>query len=134
MKNIFVAFKLTGEDKNKVKATMKKVCSSFENQGDLYYCSILDDDAPREDNGKLFDYLFKKLSDADEVFVLMQSGSVSEGMSMEIGYAKAKGKKIILAIHKGVKNLKAKELADEVVEFTDLDDLIIKLNGEKTDE
>ena len=48
-------------------------------------------------------------------------------MLIEIGYALAKKKKIILAMKEGVNFYFTEDIADKVIEFSDIKDLLIKL-------
>jgi nucleoside 2-deoxyribosyltransferase len=124
----FIAFKFTGEEQEKIRDNLKKVCSALEELGHSYYCTFFDEGLPKEDIKDLFNHAFEKLENSDIILVLVNSNEPSEGMLMEIGYALAKGKRVILAIDKGIGTTKTRDLIDEIIEFEDFDDLAVKLN------
>jgi len=71
---------------------------------------------------------FQEIDNSDIVFVFIDSKKKSEWMLLECWYAKAKWKKIILAIKKWLEIRLLKTLADEIIEFKSLKDLKEKIN------
>ena len=72
----------------------------------------------------------EEVNKSDGIFIFIDSDEKSEGMLLEAGYAKAKNKKMILVIKKGIDLRFLKSIADEVVEFnefSEVKDLIHKL-------
>ena len=52
-------------------------------------------------------------------------------MLMEVGYAFSRGKRIVIAIKKGVENTYLPEMGDKTLYFEDIGDLLNKIkNGE----
>ena len=61
------------------------------------------------------------------IFIFIKSHEKSEGMLIETGYAFAKKKKIFLVIKEGIKTTFIHQIANKVIEFKDIEDLLIKL-------
>lgn len=124
---IQLAYKVTGEDRNKVIEELKKIVITLEKQKDDIYCPILDPNQPKGKKEMFLDAI-DKIEDADAIFALIKSGEKSEGMLMEIGHALGLGKKLILAIKKDILNTHLRILANQTIEFSDINDLITKLS------
>jgi len=125
---IQMAYKFTGEDSVKLIEELKKIVSIFEGNGHLVYCPVLNPDRPKDKKALFFDTL-KRLEDTDAIFALIKSDTRSEGMLMEIGHAWGMGKKLIVAINKGVENTHFREFADVVIDFENMEELYEKLEG-----
>ncbi|NDK08736.1 hypothetical protein EOM39_05860 [Candidatus Gracilibacteria bacterium] len=72
---------------------------------------------------------FQELDNSDGLFAFVDNKEKSEGMLIECGYAKAKGKKIVLAIKKGIDLRLLRTIADEIIEFSDISDLEGKISN-----
>lgn len=83
-----------------------------------------DIDIPREESSLM---VFEAVKDCDAVIAFVYHNEPSEGMSMEAGYAKALGKKIILAAKIDTCSPRVKSICDTYIEFDALEDLKIKL-------
>ena len=127
MAKIFISYKFDGEKKDELERDMKKLCDSLRNNKHETYCTLFDKDLPIE-NKKLFDRSYKELEDSDVILVLLKSEDKSEGLLMEVGYAVANNKKIILAINDTVRNTCLRDLIDDVIEFSSVDDLVNKIS------
>ncbi|MFH1290434.1 MAG: nucleoside 2-deoxyribosyltransferase [Nanoarchaeota archaeon] len=127
---IQLADRCTGEDPEKLLESLKKIVEILEQGGHEVYCPVLDPDRPKEKRA-LFLNTMKKLEEHDAILALIKSNEKSEGMLMEIGYAMGKDKKVIAAIQEGVQT-HLSVLADEVIEFRDIDDLYGKLRALKS--
>ena len=80
-------------------------------------------------NQQLLDYCLKELDNSDLVFAFIKSPEKSEGMLLELGYAYAKGKKIILAKKNDIYTTFIQEISNQTLTFTDLEDLYKKLEN-----
>jgi nucleoside 2-deoxyribosyltransferase len=123
----YVAYKFTGEDMEILEETMKKICSYLEDAGNENYCSLFDSSIVDIGNKKVFEKAFDKIDKSDAVLVFVKSNDRSEGMLMEIGYALAKGKRVVLVIKKDVGRTHLREIIDEVIEFEDIEIKLAKL-------
>lgn len=125
---IFVGQAVTGEDINKIREESKQVCEAVEQSGHDSYCTLIEGDEFEEKKaGDKMNHAFSSLDGFDTFLAIIRSEKKSEGMLMEIGYSIAKGKKIILAINKEVKNTYLKEIANQIIEFENHEDLIKQL-------
>lgn len=66
---------------------------------------------------------FQELDNSDWLFAFVDNKEKSEWLLLECWYAKAKWKKIVLAIRKWIDLRLLKTMADEIIEFNDISDL-----------
>lgn len=127
---IFISYRYTGEDLSIVKSTIEKITSLFEDKNISVFCSFGHSEFFQKENysnKQILDYALKGLDESDYVFAFIKSQEKSEGMLLELGYAYAKGKKIILAKKDDVYTTFVQELAERTISFTDLEDLYEKI-------
>ena len=124
----FIAHKVSGEDKEKLEAEMKSFCIALKKSGYDYYCSFLDNEMRNErSKEELINNAFKKIDELDGVLAIIKSEDKSEGMLIELGYAVAKGKKVVLLIKKNIKSDFIRAIANQIIEFNNLEDTYNKL-------
>jgi len=131
---IFLSFKFTGENKEELEKTTQKIGQSLVRAGLEYFCGFEREAFFKKNNftGKqLLEYTLKQLDVCDCVLAFIKSEEKSEGMLLEVGFGLAKNKKIILAIKKGIKTGFLHGIADQIIEFENLDELYAKLGGLK---
>ena len=127
---IFLAYKYTGEDPEVLKGIIDQIVSSLGKAGHTTFCSFDKNVFFTEQSSSYkqrLEYVITELDSSDYVLAFVKSQEKSEGMLLEVGYALAKGKKIILAIKSGVHVTFLSEIADVVIEFEEPDDLYSKL-------
>ena len=127
---IFISYRYTGEDLSVLKLVLAKISSLFESKGHSVFCSFGYNDFFQKENysyKKILDYTLNELNKSDYIFAIIKSQDKSEGMLLELGYAYAKGKKVILAKKEDVYTTFVQELAKRTISFSDLDDLYEKL-------
>ena len=124
---IFIGQAVTGEDKDKLKDECKILVNILGKLGHEVYCTILDDELQKNDYEFILNHAFKIINEGECVLAIVRSEKKSEGLLMELGYCLAKNKKIILAINKQVKDTFLREIADEIIEFKNIEDLLNKL-------
>jgi len=127
---IFLSYRFTGEKIEELKQIIGKICSSIEKSGHNHYCSFNSGDFYKSNkftNKQIFEHALNELNGSDCILAFVKTEEKSEGMLLEIGYAKAKNKKFILAIKKGIKTTFLREIADRVIEFNDIEDLTKQL-------
>ncbi|MCX6748044.1 MAG: nucleoside 2-deoxyribosyltransferase [Candidatus Pacearchaeota archaeon] len=124
---IFISFKYTGENKEELKENMRKICAASEKENHEHYCTLFEDNSFfKKSKKQIFEYAFKKIDEADIVLVILKSEEKSEGMLLEVGYVLGERKKLILAVQKDIKNTYLRELADNTIEFNNIEDLTTK--------
>jgi len=110
--------------------TVKNICDSLATSGHSTFCSF-DKNAFFDENKysykQILDYALRELDESDVVLAFVKSPEKSEGMLLELGYAMATGKKIILALKEGAKPVFLPEIASTVIHFSDLPELYSKL-------
>ncbi|MFH1358805.1 MAG: nucleoside 2-deoxyribosyltransferase [archaeon] len=123
---IQLAYKMTGENREEVIEMLKEIKSILEEKSNEVYVPELNPDRPKTKKELYLDTL-RKLDSADVLLAIIKSDDKSEGMLMEIGYAMGKDKKVVTAIWDCVKQTHLRELANQVIEFNNIDNLYKKL-------
>lgn len=126
---LFISYRFTGEDFSELKTSLSLIVSALRKNNEVY-CSIEDEDFFLKNNftnKEILNNALKELNNSDALFVYLKSEEKSEGMLIEVGYALAKNKRIILATKKGIKTTFLREIADEIIEFSDVEDLCSKI-------
>lgn len=127
---IFISYKCAGEDPKEIEETLTKISDVLKKSGHTVYSAFMDEGLFKKKNFGFKQILFhalKKLDKCDCILVFIRSWEKAEGMLMEVGYALAKNKKIILAIKKGIKFPFTENIANQVFEFDNINDLNEKL-------
>lgn len=122
----FISYKFTGEDPKELEVNLKHICNLLDKKGHSPYCSFWDTGIfckGKYSNRQILEHALKELDKADFIVVFIKSAEKSEGMLIEIGYAMAKNKKIILIIKKGVETTFVGQVAHKVIEFESLHQL-----------
>ena len=131
-KKIFVAYRVTGEDPEKLKAAIRKVCDSVSKSGCNYYSTLLDEiENPKKfegwEKGDYLKHALVELGKMDALLLFINSENKSEGLLIEVGYALAKGKKIVLVIDRKVKDTYLREMVDKVIDYDNVDEVYAKI-------
>ena len=125
---IFVGQAVTGENIEKLREESNLISLYALHFLKMEYCTLIEkNDFESKANHDKMKHAFQNLNQFDTFLAIVRSEKRSEGMLMEIGYCIAKGKKIIIAIKKDVKNTYLPEMADKVIRWDSFDDLIKKL-------
>lgn len=128
---LFIAHKVSGEDYAKLKRDVIKVCTALREVGHKCYCSFLDGKMRKEANKKIkIENALSKINESDGILAIVKSDEKSEGMLIEVGYAKAKGKKIVLLINKDINDNYIGAIATKIIEFDELNDVYDKMGAE----
>jgi nucleoside 2-deoxyribosyltransferase len=133
---LFISYKFTGEDPSLLKEGLGGICSAISDAGHTTFCNYNSENLYQESKftvKQIMEHALQELDQCDTLLAWMNSDNRSEGMLIEIGYAKAKGKKIILAIREGVNAHSSRGVADTVIEYSDLSDLFESLKTHKFD-
>jgi nucleoside 2-deoxyribosyltransferase len=127
---VFLSYRFTGEDPSELKEVLKRLCASLDKSGHDCFCAFWKNDFFNENKftyKQILDYAFNEIDNSDCLLAFVKSAEKSEGMLLEIGYALAKKKKFILAIKKGLDTVFLHEMADQVIDFENLEELHEKL-------
>lgn len=123
---IQLAYRFTGEDPEKTKILLKKIVEIFQGNGHETYTPIFDFNYGGKTKKQIYTDALDRIDENDALFVLIRGGEKSEGMLVELGYAVAKKKKIIIAIRKEVES-RTLFYADKTIIFEDEEDLLNKI-------
>ena len=127
---IFISYKFAGENPQELEKILLEISNVLEESGHKVYSASKDEDLFIQENfsaKQILNHALTEIDNADCLLVFAKSNEKSEGMLIEIGYALAKNKKIILAIKENVNFFFTEDIADEVIEFEDFDNLLNKL-------
>lgn len=127
---IYIAYKFSGENQEELVRTLIEISGKLEEKGHKVYFACKEETLFKEKKfsaKQILNHALKELDNADCIFVFVKSNEKSEGMLIEIGYALAKGKKIILAMKQGVNLYFTEDIADKVIEFENIPDLLKQL-------
>jgi nucleoside 2-deoxyribosyltransferase len=127
---IFISYKFAGENPEELEKLLNEISGVLRNSGHEVYSASEDEDLFVKKNftaKQILNHALEKLDNSDWIIVFVRSNEKSEGMLIEIGYALAKNKKIILAIKKGVNLYFTEDIANQVIEFNNMDELNEKL-------
>ncbi len=128
---IFIGQAVMGEDLNELRKEMEQIYTALGEHE--YYCTLQEDEEEFQKKTKkeILEHAFKEIDKADAFLAIVRSERKSEGMLIEIGYVLSKGKRLIIAVQKDVKNTYLRDLADEVIDFKNTGDLIEQLKSFK---
>lgn len=131
MAKIFITYKFTGETREELERTVGDLTRFLKSKGHNVYCTLSDNNIQAQSKDVLFNYAFKEIDKSEVVMIFLKSDEKSEGMLMEIGYAMAKNKRIVLLVKKEVKKTHIRNLIKEQYEFSDMAELYNKLEAFK---
>ena len=123
---IYIAFRFRDKNLAELEENLKNICFGLEKAGHTCLCTFWDEDHFQKNNftkKQIIDHALKKVDKCDCLLAFIKSDEKSEGMLIEFGYAYAKNKKTIMAVKKGLKTSFAREMSDQVIEFTNFDEL-----------
>jgi len=128
---IFIGQAVSGENIENLKKECSMIQSALEGFGNETYCTINPKDNVNERTAKEWmAHAFEEIDKHDAFLAIIRSEKKSEGMLIEIGYVLAKNKKLIVAIKKDVRDKTyVDDMAHEVIEFNDVEELCKKLEG-----
>ncbi|MCB9809004.1 nucleoside 2-deoxyribosyltransferase [Candidatus Nomurabacteria bacterium] len=124
--HFFISYKFTGEPYEELVHNIGIIENSLKNNGHSVYSSLEDEEwfqKNKPTNKEILDHTIQKMDESDVVLVFLNSSEKSEGVLIEIGYAIARNKKIILLIKKGVEANYLKDIANAVIEFSSIQEL-----------
>jgi len=129
---IYIAYKFLGSDKDILKSTLTNLSSMIEDCGHQPFIFYRDNQkwgTVKTPENLIMSQAFDEIEKSDAFFAFVESEEKSEGMLLEAGYAKAKHKKIILAIKKDINLRFLISITDEIIEFDTMNDLKKKIKN-----
>ena len=131
-KKIFISYRFTGENPEELKHTIPCIHDALERAGYGVYSTIFESNQFTNEqwSGKqIMQKAFSEIDKADEILFFVQSSDVSQGMLIELGYALARKKNTALAIQRDITKSIFRRHINQIIEFSDLRDLLEKLSS-----
>jgi len=128
---IFISHKFQGVNKNELKKKLEKIALALENKGHQIFIYFRNKENWKPKNfppGKVIKEAFEEIIRCDAVLGFIDQKEISEGMLLEIGFAKALNKKIILLISEKISYPTLEAISDKVIKFDNLSELGKRLN------
>ncbi len=128
---IFISNKFQGEDKKNLKKNLKEILlilESSEYQTFNAFQNLTNWNARALPAGKAIFWAFKTIKKCDAVLCFIDNPKSSQGMLLEVGFAKALNKKLILLISKKCSFPTLEALSDRVIRFNNRQDINKELN------
>lgn len=129
MKRFFIAYRHTGEDLLELEQRLQKIEIALATHKIKSYATLSEEDEfvkNKQTAGDIMERAFQKIAAMDGLFVLLHGNEKSEGQLMEVGYAIAMKKPVIVAHQKSVTTY-LPQLANFSIEYDTLDDLVKKI-------
>lgn len=127
---VFISYRFTGEDPVKLKLALDKVCEGLNLAGFDNYCSFGNEELFRNNSytvKQIMEHALAELDKSDALLAFVNSDNKSEGMLIEVGYAIAKGKPVILLKRNGVSTHSLEGVSKSIIEFNSLNEISEKL-------
>ena len=129
----FIGQAVRGEDKVKLKQESLEVVKIL-NEKHKAYCTFLEsDNFGKLASGDKLKNAFEVINNCDTFLAIVRNDNKSEGLLIEIGYALCKGLKVIVLLNKNVGRTSLREVADQIIEFENFEDLCSKIKNLKED-
>lgn len=124
----YIAYKFLNTDKEILKNNLENICNKIEKMGDTTYIFYRDAQNRGETAipiDQIIQKAFIEVKKSDIILAFIENEEKSEGMLLEIWYAKALGKKLLLVIKKWINLRFVRSLADETIEFDKIENIKI---------
>lgn len=98
---IFIAYKQSGRDKSVLRGNLERISKELEQQGHKTFIFMRDIQKwqkPTESPESIIRKAFKEITKVDIVLCWIDTKGISSGLSLEVGYSQAKGKKLFVLI------------------------------------
>jgi nucleoside 2-deoxyribosyltransferase len=128
---IYVAYKLSGADFEKLKSRLEEISKIIEELGHETFIFVRDVQnwkAGGLNPKEIMSRARVEMEKSDVLLAVLESAEKGEGLLIESGYMKGLGKKVIVASKGDCRGFLLKGIADEVFEFEDDEELEAGLN------
>lgn len=129
MKNYFIAYGFTGESITELEKRISVAELGLATHGIKGYANLSEEDEFVRNKftaAQIMEHAFQKIAAMDGLFALIHTGNKSEGLLMEVGYAIALKKPVVVAYQQDVSTY-VPQLANVSIAYKDLDDLELKI-------
>ena len=128
---IYIAYHFSGQDQNELKNFLSRVSEALTDAGHETFIFFRDEQNWGEKTMPPAEVLagaLKHLKDCNGILALQNGVEKSEGLLLEVGYAKALGKQVVVAVKQDVSATFLRCIADKVIEYKSDEELINELN------
>ena len=122
----YIAYKFLNTDKEMLKKNLGIISDMIEREGNttcIFYRDIQNRWAIQMSIDEVIKQAFVEVKKSDAILAFIESEEKSEWMLLEIGYAKALGKKLLLVIKRWIHLRFINALADEIIEFESIENI-----------
>jgi len=122
----YIAYKFLDSNKEILRRNLEIISSIVEREGNsaFIFCRDVENrQTPDKSNYQIISESFTEIKKSDGILAFVESEEKSEGMLLEIGYAKALWKKLTLLIKKWINLRFVRVLADKIIEFDTIEDV-----------
>jgi nucleoside 2-deoxyribosyltransferase len=140
MKGVFISYRFSDIPKDDLEKLIDPVYDIFKKNGADIFCNFYKDATYIENKytaKQIMEDCFKEIDKRDHILCLVDTDKYSCGMLLEIGYALAKNKRILVCFRKGCEIDTLGAMANKVIVYEDYDelfDLLLKIEKKMTDE
>jgi nucleoside 2-deoxyribosyltransferase len=127
---VFISVRFTGEEPSAVDSMVKQISDALSRAGHKPVDMIQSEplfEREHYTNRQIMLHALKELDNCDALLCVLRSDEKSEGMLMEVGYALAKGKRIIVEVRDDVTKTYLPDMAEITFRFSNTEDLREKL-------
>lgn len=129
---IFISHKYSGEDPEDFGRSISRIRAILEEKGHSIFCTYWKEDYYRANKFtkmQILDHFLAELKESDVCLAYVRSPQPSEGMLLELGYALAMDKRIVVAIKEGVEYSFITGMAHQLINYDTADELFDKLEA-----
>ena len=125
--SVFISYRFSDIPIEELRKLIDPVYNIFKSNNVDVFCNFYKDAYYMENKytaKQIMDDCFKEIDNRDIILCLVDTDKYSCGMLLEIGYALAKNKRIVVCFRKGCEIDTLKSMANEVRIYEDYDELI----------
>lgn len=122
----YIAYKFLNTDKEALKAKLGILSEKVKNTGNtsfIFYRDVQNRGELEMSNQEIITQAFAEIKKSDAIIAFIESEEKSEGLLLEVGYAKALDKKLILIVKKWIKLRFLETLADKTTRFDFIEEI-----------
>jgi len=126
---VYIAYKFSNEESSELREKLENLDEIVKSLG--FETFIFQRDVKNWDSGVLdskivVEKAVEELKKCDVLVCFIDGNEKSEGLLLECGYFKGLGKKVVLVVKKDVRYVLLREFVDDVIEFEDMNDSIVR--------
>jgi len=128
-----ISYKYTDTSIVELSTVLSAIRDSLNKASISTYCVFLDEDQSDASCQKSYSEnmkaAFDNINKTDFLFVVKHSNKCSEGMLMEVGYALANNKPMVLALHNNIRKTFLSEMTNHIINYDSIESLKIGIDN-----